>query len=182
MHLRRVVAPEDANVALVQIVVASRWLVDTVGTQEPCDGRGHTQAGVWVDVVVGKSTLHELLRGVALGDGEEHVRRVERVEDADVRREGHLASPPAARVVAARAHVEGAFTAEELGLAFRNVALPLEGLPGGATALRLRTNQEVYFDRIEITGNTFIDNWNGVTLWENADRFCGSPANTSGGT
>ena len=28
----------------------------------------------------------------------------------------------------ARAYVEGAFTAEELGLAFRNVALPLEGL------------------------------------------------------
>jgi hypothetical protein len=34
---------------------------------------------------------------------------------------------------------------------------------------------------IEISGNTFVDNWNGVTLWENADRFCGSPANTSTG-
>ena len=37
------------------------------------------------------------------------------------------------------------------------------------------------FDRIEIVGNTFEDNWSGVTLWENADRFCNSPANTSTG-
>jgi hypothetical protein len=32
---------------------------------------------------------------------------------------------------------------------------------------------------IEVTGNLFEDNYNGITLWENADRFCGSPANTS---
>jgi hypothetical protein len=32
---------------------------------------------------------------------------------------------------------------------------------------------------LAITGNTFIDNWGGVVLWEDADRFCGSPANTS---
>jgi hypothetical protein len=34
---------------------------------------------------------------------------------------------------------------------------------------------------LEISGNTFEDNWSGVVLWENADRFCNSPANTSGG-
>ncbi|WP_234106420.1 right-handed parallel beta-helix repeat-containing protein [Streptomyces venezuelae] len=34
-------------------------------------------------------------------------------------------------------------------------------------------------DRIEIYGNVLEDNWNGITLWENADRFCNSPANTS---
>lgn len=34
---------------------------------------------------------------------------------------------------------------------------------------------------LAITGNTFIDNWGGVVLWENADRYCGSPANTSTG-
>jgi len=28
---------------------------------------------------------------------------------------------------------------------------------------------------LEISGNNFVDNWGGVTLWENADRFCGSP-------
>jgi hypothetical protein len=36
-------------------------------------------------------------------------------------------------------------------------------------------------DRIDIGGNTFEDNWSGITLWENADRFCNSPANTSSG-
>lgn len=34
---------------------------------------------------------------------------------------------------------------------------------------------------LEVSGNNFVDNWDGVVLWENADRFCGSPANTSGG-
>src|SRR5207237_304818 len=34
-------------------------------------------------------------------------------------------------------------------------------------------------DMIDIRGNMFSDNWSGVTLWENADRFCDSPANTS---
>ena len=32
---------------------------------------------------------------------------------------------------------------------------------------------------IDISGNLIQDNWNGVSLWENADRFCNSPANTS---
>jgi hypothetical protein len=30
-----------------------------------------------------------------------------------------------------------------------------------------------------ITGNTFVNNWDDVVLWENSDRFCNSPANTS---
>jgi hypothetical protein len=34
---------------------------------------------------------------------------------------------------------------------------------------------------LDISGNVFTDNWSGVIMWENADRFCGSPANTSGG-
>lgn len=32
---------------------------------------------------------------------------------------------------------------------------------------------------VDIAGNLIEDNYNGVALWENADRFCGSPANTS---
>ncbi len=32
---------------------------------------------------------------------------------------------------------------------------------------------------IEIVGNWFKDNYNGITLWENADRFCNSPNNSS---
>lgn len=30
-----------------------------------------------------------------------------------------------------------------------------------------------------IEGNTFVNNWDDVVLWENSDRFCNSPANTS---
>lgn len=31
----------------------------------------------------------------------------------------------------------------------------------------------------EISGNNLVNNWSGVILWENADRFCNSPANPS---
>ncbi|MGS2590927.1 right-handed parallel beta-helix repeat-containing protein [Streptomyces hebeiensis] len=46
---------------------------------------------------------------------------------------------------------------------------------GGEPRVRART------DKIEIYGNLLEDNWSGITLWENADRFCNSPANTSTG-
>ena len=32
-----------------------------------------------------------------------------------------------------------------------------------------------------ISDNSFIDNWGGVILWENSNRFCNSPTNTSTG-
>ena len=32
-----------------------------------------------------------------------------------------------------------------------------------------------------IAHNIFLNNWGGVVLWENSNRFCGSPDNTSGG-
>jgi hypothetical protein len=38
-----------------------------------------------------------------------------------------------------------------------------------------------YQDRFLITENAFDDNWSGVILWENSNRFCNSPANTTGG-
>jgi Right handed beta helix region len=38
-----------------------------------------------------------------------------------------------------------------------------------------------YSGKLEVTNNTFVNNWSGVILWENANRFCNSPANTSGG-
>ena len=34
---------------------------------------------------------------------------------------------------------------------------------------------------IDISANNFTGNWAGVVEWENADRFCNSPANSSGG-
>lgn len=46
---------------------------------------------------------------------------------------------------------------------------------GGDPRVEART------DRIEIYDNLLVDNWSGITLWENADRFCGSAANTSVG-
>jgi nitrous oxidase accessory protein NosD len=39
-----------------------------------------------------------------------------------------------------------------------------------------------YADAFRISGNVFIDNWSGIVAWENADRFAGSPANTSTGS
>jgi hypothetical protein len=33
----------------------------------------------------------------------------------------------------------------------------------------------------EVAGNRFVDNWSGIIAWENADRFAGSPNNTSTG-
>ncbi|QNP68142.1 right-handed parallel beta-helix repeat-containing protein [Streptomyces roseirectus] len=35
--------------------------------------------------------------------------------------------------------------------------------------------------KIDVHGNVLENNWSGITLWENADRFCNSPANTSSG-
>ncbi|MER6910490.1 right-handed parallel beta-helix repeat-containing protein [Streptomyces sp. NPDC000594] len=46
---------------------------------------------------------------------------------------------------------------------------------GGEPRIPART------DRIEIHRNVLENNWSGITLWENADRFCNSPANTSSG-
>lgn len=34
-------------------------------------------------------------------------------------------------------------------------------------------------DKIEISDNVFVNNWSGITAWENSDRFCNSPSNTS---
>ncbi len=46
---------------------------------------------------------------------------------------------------------------------------------GGEPRVKART------DKLDIHHNTFEENWSGITLWENADRFCNSPANTSTG-
>ncbi|WP_078970064.1 right-handed parallel beta-helix repeat-containing protein [Streptomyces natalensis] len=46
---------------------------------------------------------------------------------------------------------------------------------GGEPRIPARTG------KIEIYRNVLENNWSGITLWENADRFCNSPANTSSG-
>jgi hypothetical protein len=45
---------------------------------------------------------------------------------------------------------------------------------GGEPRVKARTK------KLDFYGNLLTDNWSGVTVWENADRFCNSPANTSG--
>ena len=44
-----------------------------------------------------------------------------------------------------------------------------------------RVSNSFGYSTINISDNNFADNWGGVILWENANRFCGSPANTSSG-
>ncbi|MEV6174220.1 right-handed parallel beta-helix repeat-containing protein [Streptomyces sp. NPDC051954] len=46
---------------------------------------------------------------------------------------------------------------------------------GGEPRVKARTG------KIEVYRNVLENNWSGITLWENADRFCNSPANTSSG-
>jgi len=46
---------------------------------------------------------------------------------------------------------------------------------GGEPRIPARTS------KIEIYSNILQDNWSGITLWENSDRYCNSPANTSTG-
>src|SRR5207253_7286444 len=36
-----------------------------------------------------------------------------------------------------------------------------------------------YSSQFLISANVFTNNWGGVILWENANRFCGSPDNSS---
>ncbi|MFC4001646.1 right-handed parallel beta-helix repeat-containing protein [Prauserella oleivorans] len=45
---------------------------------------------------------------------------------------------------------------------------------GGEPRVPARTDQIAIYD------NVFENNWSGITAWENADRFCSSPADTSG--
>lgn len=37
-----------------------------------------------------------------------------------------------------------------------------------------------YASSSDIADNKFVNNWGDISLWENADRFCNSPSNTSG--
>ncbi len=68
VHLSGVVSPENDRVGVVEVVVAARWLVDTVGADESRHRRGHAEPRVGVDVVDPETTLGELLCGVAFGD------------------------------------------------------------------------------------------------------------------
>jgi Right handed beta helix region len=57
------------------------------------------------------------------------------------------------------------------------------GFPTGAVYLSEagsdRRVPTAYRTTLEVSHNVFVDNWGGVIAWENADRFAGSPNNTS---
>jgi parallel beta-helix repeat protein len=58
-----------------------------------------------------------------------------------------------------------------------------DGFPSGAIYIS-ESGGDVRVDGppvIDIVQNWFVDNHDGVVLWENADRFCNSPNNTSSG-
>ncbi len=64
--------------------------------------------------------------------------------------------------------------------AARNDSFPVGAVYISESGGDARLNGGTYA-AMEITNNYFEDNWGGVVLWENADRFCNSPANTSTG-
>jgi len=62
---------------------------------------------------------------------------------------------------------------------------PSSGMPSGAIYLSESGSDpragSTYGSSFDIAGNVFTDNWSGIIAWENADRFAGSPANSSDG-
>jgi hypothetical protein len=64
------------------------------------------------------------------------------------------------------------------GRAYRGFPVPALYISESGSDGRVRS---AYHARFAISGNTFINNWSGIVLWENSNRFCGSPANSSSG-
>jgi hypothetical protein len=62
----------------------------------------------------------------------------------------------------------------------RNPGFPTGGIYVSEAGADRRVETR-YGEALEISGNLLRDNWSGIVLWENADRYCGSPANTSTG-
>ncbi len=69
MHFSRVVAPGDDGIADIEVVVAAGGFIDAERADEPGDCGCHAEAGVGINIVVGKSALDELLSGVTFRNG-----------------------------------------------------------------------------------------------------------------
>lgn len=61
-----------------------------------------------------------------------------------------------------------------------NAGFPDGGIYISESGADPRVRTEYRFS-LHIAHNLLEDNWAGIVLWENADRYCGSPANTSTG-
>jgi Right handed beta helix region len=72
------------------------------------------------------------------------------------------------------------FTGNAIGAGPKNPGFPTPALYVSESGSDSRVPGK-YGGKFEITGNAFINNWSGVILWENSNRFCGSPDNTSAG-
>jgi nitrous oxidase accessory protein NosD len=72
------------------------------------------------------------------------------------------------------------FVRNAIGIGATNPGFPTPALyiSESGSDSRVKTKFAASF---QITGNMFINNWSGVILWENANRFCGSPDNSSTG-
>lgn len=64
------------------------------------------------------------------------------------------------------------------GRAYRGFPVPAVYISESGSDSRVHDGESTKF---LISGNTFINNWSGIVLWENSNRFCGSPANSSSG-
>lgn len=62
----------------------------------------------------------------------------------------------------------------------RNQGFPMPALYLSESGSDTRAG-EAYGATFQVAHNRFVDNWSAIMAWENADRFAGSPANTSSG-
>ena len=72
------------------------------------------------------------------------------------------------------------FVRNAIGMGATNPGFPTSALYISESGSDSRVHSK-YGSSFQITGNMFINNWSGVILWENANRFCGSPDNSSTG-
>jgi hypothetical protein len=76
---------------------------------------------------------------------------------------------------------DNTFLRNALGAGSRNPGFPSSAIYISESGSDPRVPGD-YGDHFEVTENVFRDNWGGVVLWENSNRFCNSPVNTSTGT
>ena len=64
--------------------------------------------------------------------------------------------------------------------AARNDSFPVTAIYLQESGGDARVNNGIY-STLEVSGNHLVDNWGGVTIWENADRFCNTVGSTAAG-
>ena len=75
---------------------------------------------------------------------------------------------------------DNTFVRNGLGAGPKNAGFPTSAIYISESGADSRVHGR-FSNVFRIVQNTFIDNWGGVILWENSNRFCNSPSNTSSG-